>query len=343
MNVLTPITARESRLRFTTRTIHAGQSPDPATGAVMVPIYATSTFVQDSQASTRATNTPQPEPDADRVRALRCGPGERQRAACVRLRSCRHLDGAGIVRRRQPCRHVGRSLRRNLSAVRAGARPSIGLKASYVDLSDLDALAAAIRPETRLIWIETPTNPTLKLMDLEAVAQFAKRRGLLTVVDNTFASPWCQRPLTLGVDVVVHSTTKYVNGHSDMIGGAVVVGSNVELSERLRFLHNAVGGIAGPFDSFLALRGLKTLALRMERHCANALELARWLERHPRVRRVEYPGLESHPQHALARRQMNGFGGIVTVEIAAGFETTRRFWNGPGCSSWPRVSAASRA
>ena len=200
----------------------------------------------------------------------------------------------------------------------------LGLKASYVDFSDLDALAAAIRPETRLIWIETPTNPTLKLVDIEAVAQLAKRRSLITVVDNTFASPWVQRPLELGADLVVHSTTKYLNGHSDMIGGVAVVGSNAEIAERLAFLHNAVGAIAGPFDSFLALRGLKTLALRLERHCDNALELARWLERHPRVRRVHYPGLESHPQHALARRQMHGFGGIVTVDLDADLDATRR-------------------
>ena len=164
----------------------------------------------------------------------------------------------------------------------------------------------------------------LKLVDLEAIARFAKERGIRTVADNTFASPWVQRPIELGIDAVVHSTTKYLNGHSDMVGGTVVVGENAELRDQMKFLQNAVGAISGPFDSFLALRGLKTLALRMERHCANALELARWLETRPEVRRVIYPGLESHPQHELARRQMNGFGGIVTVELNAGLAETKR-------------------
>jgi len=201
---------------------------------------------------------------------------------------------------------------------------SAGLRIDYVDLADMDALAAAVKPETRLIWIETPTNPMLKLSDLEAIARFAKERGIWTVADNPFASPWVQRPIELGIDAVVHSTTKYLNGHSDMVGGTVVVGENTELRDQMKFLQNAVGAISGPFDSFLALRGLKTLALRMERHCGNALELARWLETRPEVRRVIYPGLESHPQHELARRQMHGFGGIVTVELNAGLAETKR-------------------
>jgi cystathionine gamma-lyase len=204
-------------------------------------------------------------------------------------------------------------------------RRTANLDFSYIDPTDLSAFEAAIRPNTRMIWVESPSNPLLKLMDLAAVAELAKRRGLLSVIDNTFATPYCQRPLTLGFDVVVHSITKYVNGHSDIIGGAVVTGDNPELTERVRFLQNAIGGIAGPFDSFLALRGLKTLALRMERHCSNALRIAEWLEKRSDVVRVMYPGLKSHPQHELARRQMNGFGGMVSAVIAGGLERSRRF------------------
>ena len=202
---------------------------------------------------------------------------------------------------------------------------SAGLETTYVDLSDRAALEAALRPETRLIWVETPTNPLLKLVDLAMVAEVARARGIVTVADNTFASPYVQRPLELGFDLVLHSATKYLNGHSDMVGGIVVVGENPELSERLTFLQNAVGAVASPFDSFLALRGLKTLALRMERHCANALAIAEHLSRHPRVHRVHYPGLPSHPQHVLARRQMNGFGGMVTIELKGGLAEARRF------------------
>jgi cystathionine gamma-lyase len=203
-------------------------------------------------------------------------------------------------------------------------RPSANLDVSYIDPTDLPAFEAAIRPNTRMIWVESPSNPLLKLIDLPAVAELAKRRGLLSVIDNTFATPYCQRPLTLGFDIVVHSTTKYVNGHSDIIGGAVVTG-DAELTERVRFVQNAVGAIASPFDSFLALRGLKTLALRMERHCANALALAEWLERQPGVLRVIYPGLKSHPQHALAKRQMNGYGGMVSAVLDGGIDRVRRF------------------
>jgi cystathionine gamma-lyase len=204
-------------------------------------------------------------------------------------------------------------------------RRSANLDVTYLDPTNLPAFEAAIRPNTRMIWVESPSNPLLKLMDLAAVVDLAKRRGLLSVIDNTFATPYCQRPLTLGFDIVVHSTTKYVNGHSDIIGGAVVTGDNNELTERVRFVQNAVGAIASPFDSFLALRGLKTLALRMERHCSNALQLAEWLERQPSVTRVIYPGLKSHPQHALAQRQMNGFGGMVSAVLDGGIERVRRF------------------
>jgi len=202
---------------------------------------------------------------------------------------------------------------------------SAALTTTYVDLTQPEALRAAIRPTTRLLWIESPTNPLLKLVDLEAVAAIAHAQGIWVVADNTFASPYVQRPLEHGFDLVVHSTTKYLNGHSDMVGGVAVAGANAELRERLAFLQNAVGAIQGPFDSFLALRGLKTLALRMERHCSSALKIAQWLERHPKVRRVYYPGLESHPQHALAKRQMHAFGGMIAVELAGGLAEAKKF------------------
>jgi len=196
----------------------------------------------------------------------------------------------------------------------------------FVDLRDPAALEAALRPETRMVWIETPTNPLLKLVDLEAVAAIARRRGVLSVCDSTFATPYIQRPLALGIDIVVHSTTKYLGGHSDVLGGAAIVRDDPGLVERVAFLQNAVGAVSGPFDAFLTLRGIKTLDVRMERHCASALAIARQLESHPKVRRVIYPGLPSHPQHALAKRQMTGgFGGIISVELAGGLEDSRRF------------------
>ncbi len=204
-------------------------------------------------------------------------------------------------------------------------RRSAGLDISYVDLTDADRLEAAIRPNTRLVWIETPTNPTLKLVDLARIAEIARTRGILTGADNTFASPYVQRPLEHGFDLVVHSTTKYLNGHSDIVGGVAIVSDNAELAERMTFLQNAVGAIQGPFDSFLALRGLKTLALRMERHCASALRIATWLERHPKVRRVYYPGLPSHPQHALAKKQMSAFGGMISADLAGNLNDAKRF------------------
>ena len=203
---------------------------------------------------------------------------------------------------------------------------SAKLDFSFVDLTDAAAFEAAIRPETRMLWVETPTNPLLKLVDLAALAAAARKRGIITVCDNTFASPWVQRPIEHGFDIVMHSATKYLNGHSDMVGGVVVVGENAELARAARpILQNAIGAIAGPFDSFLALRGLKTLALRMERHCSNAMAVARWLDKHPRVEKVIYPGLPSHPQHELAKRQMHGFGGMVTAILKGSLEEARRF------------------
>jgi cystathionine gamma-lyase len=202
---------------------------------------------------------------------------------------------------------------------------SAGLRLSYVDPAEPGALEATVQPDTRMIWVETPTNPLLKIADLAAIAKLARARSILTVCDNTFASPWTQRPLELGFDVVLHSVTKYINGHSDAIGGLLVIGDDAALAEQLAFLQNAVGGIMDPFTSFLALRGVKTLSLRMERHTANAMELARWLERHPKVERVIYPGLETHPQHALAGRQMRGFGAMISIFPKAELDGVRRF------------------
>jgi cystathionine gamma-lyase len=202
---------------------------------------------------------------------------------------------------------------------------SAGIEATYADLSDPEALNGAIRPNTHLVWLETPTNPMLKVIDLDRIATIARAKRVLVACDNTFASPWTQRPLEHGFDLVMHSTTKYLNGHSDMVGGIVVVGENVELRERMAFLQNAVGAIQGPFDSFLALRGVKTLALRMERQSASALRIAHWLAEHPRIRRVHYPGLGSHPQHELARRQMRTFGAMISVEVAGSPDDARRF------------------
>lgn len=317
------------RLAFGTRVIHAGQSPDPSTGAVMPPIYANSTYAQESPGVHKGLDYGRSH-NPTRWAFERCIADLESGAQAFAFASglaaiatvLELLDsGAHVI--------AGDDLYggtyRLLERVR---RKSAGLSFSYVDLADPAALAAALRPETRMILVETPTNPLLKLADLEALAAFARQHGLITVADNTFATPWIQRPLELGFDIVVHSTTKYLNGHSDVIGGVAIVSGeerNAELRERLAFLQNAVGAIAGPFDSFLALRGVKTLNLRMQRHCENARELATWLEAHPKVRRVRYPGLASHPQHALAQRQMRGFGGMISLELATDLAGARRF------------------
>jgi cystathionine beta-lyase/cystathionine gamma-synthase len=316
----------KNRRGFATRGIHAGQAPDPATGAIMTPIYATSTYVQSSPGVHKGYEYSRTQ-NPTRMAYERCiadlESGSRgfafasgMAATATVLELLEH--GAHIV--------GGDDLYGGTYRLFTRVRErSAGLRVSYVDCGDRARLDAAIRPETRMIWIETPSNPMLKLIDLAMVAELGRKRGILTVADNTFASPYVQRPLELGFDLVMHSATKYLNGHSDMVGGVVVVGDDKELGERLGFLQNAVGAVAGPFDSFLALRGLKTLALRMERHCGNALAVAEHLLRHPRVARVHYPGLAQHPQHALARRQMQAYGGMVTVELKGDLATARRF------------------
>jgi cystathionine gamma-lyase len=317
---VTDSNARPNRLAFGTRTIHGGQAPDPSTGAIMMPIYQTSTFVQESPGVHKGYDYARTK-NPTRLAYERCvadlESGQNAFAFASGLAAAASIlelldAGAHVV----ATDDIYGGCYRLFERVR---KRSMGLKVTFVDLSDLDAVAAAIRPDTKMIWVETPTNPLLKLVDLAAIAALAKPRGILTVADNTFASPWIQRPLEYGFDIVFHSATKYLNGHSDMVGGIAVVGENAELAERLGFLQNAVGAIQGPFDSFLALRGLKTLALRMQRHSENGLELARWLERHPKIELVRYPGLTSHAQHDLAKRQMAaGQGGMISVVIKGG-------------------------
>ena len=321
------MTDHKNRLAFSTRTIHGGQYPDPLTGAVMTPIYATSTYAQSSPGVNKGyeySRSANPTRSAfERAIAdLESGQhGYAFASGLAAISTVLELFDAGA--------HVvasddlyGGSFRL-FDKVR---RRSAGLSFSFVDFRDLAAVEAAITDQTRLIWVETPTNPMLRLCDLEAIAALAKRRGIVTCADNTFASPFIQRPLELGFDLVVHSTTKYLNGHSDIVSGCAVVGENQDIAERLRFLHNAVGAVASPFDAYLALRGVKTLALRMQRHCDSALKIAGWLEAQLDIRQVIYPGLESHPQHDLARRQMTGgFGGIISAVLNRDLEGVRRF------------------
>ena len=317
------------RRGFATRVVHAGQSPDPATGSVSTPIYATSTYRHSSPGVHQGLDYGRSH-NPTRWALERCvadleggAQGFAFASGMAALATVLELADSGA--------HViaGDDLYggtyRLMERVR---RRSAGLTFSYLDLADLAAVEAAIRPETRMIVVETPTNPLLKLVDLEAVAAICRKHNLIAVADNTFASPWIQRPLDFGFDVVVHSTTKYLNGHSDIIGGVVVASGeerNAALCEQLAFLHNAIGAIAGPFDSYFALRGIKTLDLRMQRHCENAQELAHWLEAKQTVRRVLYPGLASHAQHALARRQMRAFGGVITFELDTDLAGTVRF------------------
>ncbi|BCH23196.1 cystathionine beta-lyase [Mesorhizobium sp. L-8-10] len=317
---------QRNRLAFSTRTIHGGQSHDPTTGAVMVPIYATSTYGQQSPGVHKGfeyARSQNPTRFAFERAVADLESGTAAFAFASGLAAIGTVfelfdSGTHVV----ATDDIYGGTFRLLERVR---KRSANLQASFVDFTDLEAVEAAIRPETKLLWVETPTNPLLRVVDLEGVAALARRKGLISVADNTFCSPYLQRPLELGIDIVVHSTTKYLNGHSDMVGGVAVVGEDKDIADRLKFLQNAVGAISGPFDSFLALRGIKTLALRMERHSANGLKIARWLEGRRDVRRVVYPGLPSHPQHAIAARQMHAFGGMISVELDRDLAGTRRF------------------
>ncbi len=314
---------KKNRPAFATRVIHAGQEPDPLTGAVMQPIYQTSTYAQES-----------PGVHKGFVYARGHNPTRFAYERCVAdlengLRAFAFSSGMAAIATALellPARShvvamddVYGGTYRLFERVR---KASAGLSYSYVDLTQADNLLGALTPETKLVWIETPTNPMLKIVDIEAIARITKAKGLLLGVDNTFASPYCQRPLDFGADIVMHSATKYIAGHSDVVGGLLVV-KDKELGEHLQFLQNSVGAIQGPFDSFLALRGLKTLALRAERASSNAMALAEWLERHPAISGCIYPGLKSHPGHAVAQRQMDAFGGMVTFTLKGGLDAAK--------------------
>ncbi len=310
---------------FATRAIHAGQEPDPTTGAIMTPIYATSTYVQES---------PGKHKGFDYARSI--NPTRLAYEKCIAdleggTRGFAFASGLAamstVLELLDSGSHVVVSddlyggTFRLFDKVR---RRSANLEFTYADLTDASRFEKAIKPNTRLVWVETPSNPLLKIIDLEAIAKIAREHQIISVSDNTFATPWIQRPIEFGFDIVVHSATKYLNGHSDLVSGVAVVGDK-DLGDRMWFLQNSVGAIAGAFDSFLVLRSLKTLAVRMERHCANALEIARWLEEQPQVKTVYYPGLKSHPQHDLARTQMRAFGGMVSIVLKTDLAGTRRF------------------
>lgn len=309
-----------------TRAIHAGQSPDPTTGAVMTPIYATSTYVQQSPGVHQGyeysrSHNPTRFAYERCVASLESGTQGYAFASGLAA-TATVLDSLDAGSHVICMDDVYGGTYRLFERVR---RRSANLDFNFVDLNDMAALEAAVKPNTKLIWCETPTNPLLKIVDIARLAEFARKRGIRLAVDNTFSSPILQRPLELGAHLVMHSATKYLNGHSDIVGGMLVVGDDKELAEQMTFLQNAVGGIQGPFDSFLALRGLKTLHLRMKAHCENAGELAAWLDKHPAIEKTVYPGLSSHPQHALAKTQMDGFGGMISIYLKGGLEAARRF------------------
>src|SRR5213594_644243 len=309
-----------------TRTTHAGQEPDPSTGAIMTPIYATSTYVQESPGKHKGFDYSR-SINPTRLAYEKCvadlESGTRGWAFASGLAAmATALDALDSGSHVVASDDLYGGTFRLFEKVR---RRSANLDFTFVDLTDASKFEKSIKQNTRMVWIETPSNALLKLIDLEAIAKIARERKLISVSDNTFASPWIQRPIESGFDMVIHSATKYLNGHSDMVGGVVVVGEDKGLGDQIAFLQNSVGAIAGPFESFLVLRSLKTLALRMERHCSNAIEIAHWLEEQPQVKSVSYPGLKSHPQHDLAREQMRGFGGMVTIVLKTDLAGTKRF------------------
>lgn len=318
---------RRNRHGLSTRGIHAGQEPDPTTGAIMTPIYATSTYVQESPGQHKGYEYSRSQ-NPTRMALERCVAdlenGARGYAFASGLAAMgtvlELLDSGDHVVAMDDLYGGSYRLMENVR------KRSAGLDITFTDLTDPANLEAAIRPNTKMVWVESPTNPTLRLVDLSAIAAIAKKHGLISVCDNTFASPIVQQPIDHGIDIVLHSATKYLNGHSDIVGGIAVLAQDGDLADRMAYLHNAVGSILGPFDSFLALRGLKTLAVRLRQHCAGALAIAQYLEAHDKVEKVIYPGLPSHPQHDLAKRQMvGGYGGIVTAILKGGLEESRRF------------------
>ncbi len=312
-----------SSFQFNTRAIHAGQEPDPSTGAIMTPIFQTSTYVQSSPGVHQGyeysrSQNPTRQALEDCIASLEgAAHGLAFGSGCAATTTVLHLlkQGDHVV----SCDDIYGGTYRLFTKVLAHN----GLSFTFADLSSTDNLAEAIRPETKMIWLETPTNPLLKLVDIEAICKIAHARDILVVVDNTFMSPFFQQPISLGADIVVHSTTKFINGHSDVVGGAVATNDDA-LSERLHFLQNSIGAVAGPMDSFLVLRGIKTLGLRMERHAQNGAVVAEFLEAHPNIERVIYPGLPSHPQHELAKRQMSGYGGMISAYLKGTIDDARR-------------------
>ncbi len=310
---------------FATRAIHAGQQPDPSTGAVMTPIYATSTYKQSSPGVHTGYEYSRSQ-NPTRHAFERCiADLENGRSAYAFASGL--AASATVLELLEAGSHIvavddtyGGSWRL-FERVR---RKSMGLRVSYADPDVASSIENAMQPDTRMIWVETPSNPLLKVTDLAQVARIGKDAGIITVVDNTFASPWAQRPLEFGIDLVMHSVTKYISGHSDMVGGIVVAGDRTDLSERLEFMQNAVGSILDPFSCFLALRGVKTLPLRMRQHCDNAMKIASWLARHPKVKRTLFPGLPDHPQHALAAKQMSGFGAMISLYLKTDMDGVRR-------------------
>ncbi|WP_340615466.1 trans-sulfuration enzyme family protein [Xenorhabdus entomophaga] len=312
------------KIKFDTKSVHAGYVPDH-TGAVMPAIYATSTYAQPAPGEhtgyeySRSGNPTRHALEnaiaelENGTRGYAFGSGLAASSTILEL-----LDKDSHI---IAVDDLYGGTYRLLEKVR---RRTAGLQVTYVEAGDTVALEAAIQPDTKMIWVETPTNPLLKLADLAAIAQIAQRHNIISVADNTFASPYIHRPLDLGFDIVVHSATKYLNGHSDVVAGLAVVGNNAELAEQVAFLQNSIGGILDPFSSFLVLRGIRTLALRMERHIASAEKIAHWLEQQPQVEKVYYPGLISHPQHELAKRQMRGFGGMISIVLKGGEDYTRQ-------------------
>lgn len=317
---------QDRKAGFSTRAIHAGQSPDPSTGAVMTPIYATSTYVQSSPGVHQGYEYSRSQ-NPTRMAYERCV-ADLENAEAGFAFASGLAASATILEILDSGSHIvamndlyGGS-NRLFDKVR---KRTANLEFSLVDLTDADNFEKAIQPNTKMVWVESPTNPLLRLVDLAAIAKIARAHGIIAVCDNTFATPYLQTPLDFGFDIVMHSATKYLNGHSDMVGGIAVVGDNPALIEQMGFLQNSVGAIAGPFDSFLALRGLKTLGLRMRQHCESAQKIAEYLEAHAKIEKVFYPGLASHPQHELARQQMNGFGGMVSATLKGGLAESTRF------------------
>ena len=313
-------------MKFSTRAIHAGQEPEPLSGAVTTPIYQTSTYVQEELGKHKGYEYARTQ-----------NPTRTALEACIAsLENGKHglAFGSGLAATNTVMNllskgdHVvvGDDVYGGTFRIFDKVYTRYGVEFTFVDARDPANFEKAIRPETKLLWIETPTNPMLRLADIKALSDIAKKKKILSVVDNTFASSYLQRPLELGADVVLHSTTKYMGGHSDVVGGAIVT-SNDEVEERLRFHQNAVGAVPGPFDSWLVMRGLKTLSLRMKEHCKNAEAIAKHLEKHPAIEKVFYPGLTSHPQHELAKKQMHGFGGMVSCVVRGGLENARKVLN----------------